>query len=710
MTKRVDEMSLERFLSPRGVAVIGASRNPSKLGYGVARNLIVSGYTGELYFVNHGGGRLFDSAMYTKIGDVPDPLDLAVIMIPAAVVPTTLEECGRRGVPYVIVGAGGFRETGVDGIALEEKCLAIAREHGIRVLGPNCIGFLDTHLPIDTSFLPLPGPIPGDIAFLSHSGAVCEAVIDWARGQGFGLSRLISLGNQMDLNEGDLLPPTAADPNTRVVAMYMEGVGDGPKFIEQARRVTREKPVVAIKVGKSQAGRVAVASHTGAMAGEDAAYDAAFRKAGVIRARHSEEMFDWARALAWCPLPAGPRMAMLTNAGGPGAIATDALVANGLELAVLKEETTSILAGLLPEAASLRNPVDMLAGAGPREYADCLRALLHDEGVDGVMVILPPPPVTTAAEVAGAIIPLIQSTVKPVVIALMGEELITHAASLFRDAHIPDYRFPERAASVLNVLWLRFQMNLQSREEEPKSTQPEVDSVGEVLHGASVGREGFIASRFAAKIVEAIGIQCPRQGLGGTKDEVAEIAKELRYPIAIKIESPEFPHKSDLGGVVVDIKDPIELSKEYEGMMSHIGGLASLEDLDGVIVQEMVPAGIEVIVGMVRDPQFGPLLMFGSGGVEVEESRDVAFELLPVSVQEAEKMIERTWAGKRLGGLRGSSPADLEAVIEAILGIAALAEAYPQIAELEINPLRVFPQGEGATALDVRLRVDPLAP
>jgi acetyltransferase len=702
---RKKDPKLERLFAPRGVCVIGASRNPRKLGYSVARNLIVSGYPGQLYYVNPGGGELFDSPMYPDIGSVPDPLDLAVIMIPAPSVPQVLEQCGERGVKYVIIGAGGFRETGPDGLALEEKCLAIAQAYGIRVLGPNCIGFLDTHLPIDTSFLPLPGPIEGDIAFLSHSGAICEAVIDWARGQGFGLSRLVSLGNQMDLNEADLLPPTAADPNTRVVAMYLEGVGDGPKFIEQARRVTREKPVVAIKVGKSQAGRAAVASHTGALAGEDAAYDAAFKKAGVIRARHSEEMFDWARALAWCPLPAGPSMAVLTNAGGPGAIATDSLVANGLQLAQLAEETTSKLGALLPEAASLKNPVDMLAGAGPREYADCLRALLRDDGVDGVMVILPPPPVTTAAEVAGAIIPVIQSTPKPVVVALMGEELIAHAAILFRGAHIPDYRFPERAASVLRVLWVRSQMKSEPKDQPIERYESDLALVRRTLDGAPVGRDRFIGSRFAAQVVEAYGIDCPEQKLARSEDEAVSLAEDIGYPLALKIESPDYPHKSDLGGVVTHIEDAAALRENYDAMSSHFERIASLDNLDGIIVQRMADEGIEVIVGMVRDPQFGPLIMFGSGGVEVEEMKDVAFELAPVNRREAEAMLERTWAGVRLGGLRGAPASDRVVVVDAILRIGQLAEDFPEVTELEINPLRVFQAGQGAEALDVRLRV-----
>jgi acetyltransferase len=347
----------------------------------------------------------------------------------------------------------------------------------------------------------------------------------------------------------------------------------------------------------------------------------------------------------------------------------------------------------------------MLAGAGPREYADCLRALLRDDGVDGVMVILPPPPVTTAAEVAGAIIPVIQSTPKPVVVALMGEELIAHAAILFRGAHIPDYRFPERAASVLRVLWVRSQMKSEPKDQPIERYESDLALVRRTLDGAPVGRDRFIGSRFAAQVVEAYGIDCPEQKLARSQDEAVSLAEDIGYPLALKIESPDYPHKSDLGGVVTHIEDAAALRENYDAMSSHFERIASLDNLDGIIVQRMADEGIEVIVGMVRDPQFGPLIMFGSGGVEVEEMKDVAFELAPVNRREAEAMLERTWAGVRLGGLRGAPASDRVVVVDAILRIGQLAEDFPEVTELEINPLRVFQAGQGAEALDVRLRV-----
>lgn len=695
----------ERLFSPDGVAVIGASQNPTKLGYGVARNLVLSNYQGNLYFVNPHAGQLFDRPIYPNLQSIPDPIDLAVILIPAPAIPAVLEDCGRKGIPFVIIGSGGFREIGPEGEALEQQCLLIARHYGLRVLGPNCIGFLDTHLPIDTTFLPLPGPIPGDIAFLSHSGAICEAVIDWARGQGFGLSRLVSLGNQMDLTETDLLQPVAEDENTRVITMYLEGVGDGRAFVEQAQKVTRKVPVVAIKVGRSALGQLAVASHTGALAGEDRAFEAGFRKAGVIRAQTSEELFDWARALAWCPLPGGRRMAVLTNAGGPGAIAVDALDAQGLAISELQQDTIKRLGEILPPVASLRNPVDMLASAGPLEYANCLRALLDDQGVDGVMVILPPPPMTTAAEVAGAIIPVIRSTGKPVVLTLMGEELIAHAARLFRQAHIPEYRFPERAASALAVLVRR--MEQMKEQPVPATRFEDVDQqkAMALLEETQAGKDLFVSPSIAAKVAACYGISTPEEALAKSEEQAIQLAESIGFPVVLKAASEDLPHKSDIGGVVTDLDSVAAVSAAYRAIIENMGRKAPFAKMEGVLVQKMIAGGQEVILGVVRDPQFGPLVMFGSGGIEVEGLNDVAFALAPLSHSETRNLIERTWAGRKLNGYRSLGPVDREAVIEALQRLGQLAMDFPQIAEVEINPLRVLPGKGGAFALDVRLRV-----
>jgi acetyltransferase len=667
---------------------------------------VQSGYTGAIHFVNPRRGTLFGREMLLGIRDVPDPADLAVLVVPAASIPASLRACGERGLRAAVIASGGFREVGAEGAALEAECLRIAREYGIRLIGPNCIGLLDTHLPLDTTFLAPPAPPPGDVAFISHSGAICAAVIDWASGQGFGLSRLVSLGNQADLTETDVLAPVAEDEHTRVLTLYLEGVSDGRRFIEQASAVTRNKPVIALKVGRFPSGQRAVASHTGALAGQEAAYNAAFQRAGVIRAETNEEMFDWARALAWCPPPSGRHMAVLTNAGGPGVVAADALEQLHLPLGALQGATTDRLRALLPAAASLHNPVDMLASAGPHEYAECLSALLDDPGVSGVMVILPPPPMHSAESVASALVPVIQRATKPVVVALMGANLILKASDVLRASRIPDYRFPERAASALAMLVQRaeFLARPLAAPETFSGLQP--DTVRTVLarHRSSVGE--FLGQEDVASLLAAYGIHTPRIELAQSADDAVSFAAEMGFPVALKVASPDIPHKSDVGGVLLGLTDAAHVAAGFATVRDNALRAHPGARLLGVHVQRMLPAGQEVIVGAVQDAQFGALLMFGSGGTEVEGLRDVAFGLAPLPRQEAEAMLESTWAGRRLRGYRNLVPADRTAVLDVLQRLGHLVAAFPGIAEVEINPLRVLPDGQGAVAVDVRLRVE----
>jgi len=691
---------LRPFFAPAGIVLVGASHEPGKLGYGVAFNLAHSGYPGALHFVNPRGGRLFDRPVYGDVGAVPDPVDLAVLIIPAPGVAEALRACGRRGIRAAIVLSGGFRETGPAGALLEAECLRAAREFEMRLLGPNCVGLIDTHLPVDTTFLPPPGPRPGDVAFISHSGAICAAVTDWATGQGFGLSHLISLGNQLDLTETDVLEPVADDPHTRVITLYLEGILDGRRFVETARRVTARTPVIALKVGRSAAGRRAVASHTGALAGQEAAYDAAFARAGVIRAETSEEMFNWARALAWCPLPAGRSVAVLTNAGGPGVIAADAVEAQGLTLASLAGATRDGLRELLPPLASVHNPVDLLASASPRDYAVSLRLLLADPGVDGVLVILPPPPRDPAERVAEALVPVIRQAAKPVVIALMGEQAVQAAAARFRAARIPDYRFPEQAASALAVLARRAEMARRPPAAPARFDDVRPDLVRTLV---SAQRREFgtaVAQAPAARLLAAYGIPTAPMELARTPQEAVAAAERLGFPVALKVASPDILHKSEVGGVALDVATPPAVEADFAGILTRAREAKPEARVHGVCVQPMLPRGQEVIVGAVQDPQFGPLVMAGAGGVEVEARADIAFALAPLSREEAEAMLDRTRAGRRLRGPRALPAADREAVVEVILRLGQLAADFPELAEVEINPLLVYPRG--AVAVDVR--------
>ena len=608
------DSSLLPFFQPKGVVVIGASTSPEKLGYGVARNLVQSGYRGAIHFMGQKQGELFGHPIYTDLRQVPNPVELAIIIIPPNATPKAIEDCGRRGVKAAVIVSSGFRESGAEGAALEGQCLEIARAHGVRLIGPNCIGVIDTHLPLDTTFIQPPMPAAGNIGFISHSGAFCASIMDWARSEDIGFSQVVSLGNQADVNETDVLSMLADDPHTKVIVMYMESVSDGRRFVETAREVTRHKPVIALKVGRFESGQKAAASHTGALAASDVAFNAAFDKAGILRADTAEQMFDWAHILENIALSAlrlrgnirrsaQGGIAILTNAGGPGVIAADALEGNGLSLARLTDSTLQALSVLLPPSASLHNPVDMLACASPETYAACLKVLLEDPDVDAAMVILPPPPMFTADEVAEKLIKVMGQFDKPVVIALLGSTLIDKAHSLFERSNIPTYPFPERAASALSALFKRTN-GLQSLQTLEKKVAPKV--------GRLLTPDELLAS---------YGIPTVPIKLAHNESEAMTIANELGYPVVMKIASPDILHKSDVGGVVLNIQDAESLLFAYAQVVERVNTSCPNAKIEGVHIQRQIPEGQEVIVGMVRDPQFGPLMMFGSGGVEVEGPR-----------------------------------------------------------------------------------------
>jgi acetate---CoA ligase (ADP-forming) len=690
---------LNLLFAPRGIAVIGASRDRTKLGYGVARNLVASNYPGAIHFINPKADRILGQRCYPSIEAAPDPIDLVVVIVPAAIVPQTIEACGRRGIRWAIIVSGGFRETDRAGADLEEQIVAIARHYDMRLIGPNCIGLIDTHVPFNTTFIKSV-PNPGEIAFVSQSGAICQAVIDWGTGMGFGFSRIASLGNQCDLSEAEVITALASDTNTRVITMYLEGVKDGVRFKQAISEAAREKAIVALKVGRTAAGKRAVSSHTGALAGQETAYDVVFDRYGVLRASNTEELFDWARALAWCPPLKGDRVAVLTNAGGPGILAVDALEANGMRLAALSDESVSVLRSFLLPHASFHNPIDMLASAGPSEYTGALRALLADENVDAVLVISVPPPIEDPTPVAEAIAVAAKDATKPVVVAVMGEATVNLALKVLRAFRLTDYRFPERAASALGALWRHAQWQARPADHVEPLTDVDRESAARLL--ASTHDE-WITGALATQLLQAYGIDGAREAVAVAADDAVRWADQFGYPVVLKIASPDIPHKSDVGGVALDLRDAEAVRSAFTEIMVRIHAAKPEARIDGMTIQPMLHAGQEVIVGAVRDEQFGPLIMFGAGGVEVEGQRDVAFGLAPLSRDEAEKLIDKTFAGRRLRGFRGSTPADRDAVIDRVLRLAQFISDFPQVAEVEINPLRVM--SDGALAIDTRIRV-----
>lgn len=688
------------LFNPKGIVILGASSDQGKLGYAVARNLVEGGYPGAVHFVNSKGGSLFDRPLHQTVLDIPDPVDLAVIIIPAPSAPQAIKDIGQRGIHAAILTSGGFREIGEKGAVLEEEILALCREFNIRLIGPNCIGLLDTHLPLDTTFLPPPAPTPGNIALISHSGAFCAAIIDWSRRQGFGFSRLASLGNQADLTETDLLPIVAGDSHTRAIALYLESIPDGIRFLEISRQITPKLPLLAIKVGRTLSGQRAAVSHTGALAAGDTAVNAAFEKAGVIRALTSEELFDGSRALANFPLPAGRNAAILTNAGGPGVIAADALSDHNLALANLDNQTQSALQNRLPQAASTQNPVDMLASASSDDYAACLGLLLADTQVHAVLVIIPPSPVFPTENIARAVIPIMKASSKPVIPILMGSTLVQSTFDEFTSNGFPCYPFPERAASALEKLADRAEFLNEIRKQSPPP--PDFDELAisnflsTIQHGTDDPSAGY-------QLLESISIPTAPVRLACTRNEAGKLSLELGFPLVAKISSPDILHKSDVGGVLLNLHSESEIKEAFDLLISRAKEKKPSARLNGITLQRQIPEGQEVILGVVRDPQFGPLVMFGAGGIDVEGLKDVAFGLAPLTPLEAEKMISRTWAGRKLGGFRGLLPADKEAVVDALVRLSWLAYRNPQISELDINPLTVMEQG--AIAVDVRVTI-----
>jgi acetyltransferase len=681
---------LEPFFNPRGVAVIGASRDPHKLGHGVVRNLIEYRYRGSIYPVNPVATEILGHACYPTIAEVPDPVDLAVVVVPAGIVADVLDQCGKRGIKHAIVVSGGFSETGPEGEAREVVLAQVAEKHGLRIVGPNCIGTIDTHHSVNTTFV-VGMPQVGEIGFVSQSGAMCVAVIDWARGAGVGFSRIISLGNQADVNETEMLVAIAGDPQTRVITAYIEGVADGRAFMQAAEEAARRKPVVVLKAGQGASAAKAVASHTGALAGSAEAYDAAFHHSGVLRANTTEELFDWARALAWQPLPEGDRVAILSNAGGPAILAVDVIEAAGLRLAPLTDATREFLHPRLPAAASAENPVDVLAGSGPGTYAVALDALLSDPTVDAVIVIMAPNDWFLPASLAEVIAEAAEVHHKPVLASIMGLASVDQALTILHQRRVPNFAFPERAASTLAAMLAR-----RRWLETPAELPVELTGVDQVAARAALDQGDF------AGLVAAYGIELPPTQMAVDANEAVRLAEEIGYQVALKLVSSDITHKSDVGGVVLNLADAEAVRAAFEAVITSARTAYPDATIEGVLVQKMVDKGQELIVGVRRDPQFGPLALVGRGGIEVELLRDVAMGVAPLTRSQAERMLDSTRTGVRLKGWRGSPPADRAAVLDAMLRLSQAACDFPEIAELEINPLYVLSAGQGAYAVDVR--------
>ncbi|OQY23376.1 MAG: acyl-CoA synthetase [Anaerolineaceae bacterium 4572_32.1] len=692
---------LDMFSNPHAVAVIGASRNPDKLGYGILSNIIQYGFSGQVYPINPKSDEILGLTCYPSVLDVPGPIELAVIVVPYKFVAATLQECGQKGVKGAIVISAGFREAGLEGVRREKELSAIAKEYNIRLIGPNCLGLIDTHCPLNASFA-AGMPPTGQIAFMSQSGALCTAILDWALAQGIGFSRFVSLGNKADIDEIDLLAAWEKDPHTKVILMYTEGLTDGQRFMKVARRVTKSTPVVAVKSGTTNAGSRAVSSHTGSLAGSEQAYKAAFSQAGVVRAESIEEMFDFSTAFSYQPAMRGNRVAIVTNAGGPGIMATDAVEREGLQLASLSAETIETLQAGLPSASNIYNPIDVLGDALADRYSLALEAVLKDDGVNGVMVILTPQVMTQILETAEVIASIAARYDKPVLGCFMGQAKVSIGIRVLNRHRVPNYSFPERAANVLRAMAEYYRW----REKPPMQAPTfDVDKTRVRALFEQVKSEGrlSIGDAEARQVLEAYGIPVPRSRLAATAEEAVRQADEIGFPVALKIASPDILHKTDIGGIKLDLRTPVDVRDAFDLLTYRATRYMPEANLWGCQVQEMVGGGREVILGMNRDPQFGPLMMFGMGGIYVEALKDVVFRIAPFSRQEARTMLTEIQTIALLRGLRGEPPSDLDAIEDVLLRLSQLVIDFPDIVEMDINPLIVFEKGRGAMGVDMRL-------
>jgi acetyl coenzyme A synthetase (ADP forming)-like protein len=695
---------LEKMFDPDSIAVIGASRKEGKVGRAVLENLMVNKEK-LIIPINPQVDEILGLPCYPTILDVPDDVkvDLAVIVIPAKFVPEAVDMCGQAGVKNIIVISAGFKEAGVEGARFERECAALCEKYDINMIGPNCLGIINTGCNLNASFA-AGMAYPGNIAMMSQSGAICSVTLDWADRIGVGFSKFISLGNKADLAENDFLEYFENDDSTAVIAAYLEGVKDGPEFIKIARRVTQSKPVIIVKSGRTSVGSRAVSSHTGTLAGSDAAYNAGFRQSGVMRADSLEEMLDYCRAFSVYSLPTGRNVAVVTNAGGLGILTADACYNAGLSIASFEDATIELLRKSLPPAANFYNPVDVLGDASAEIYEAALDAVLADSNVNGIVLLLSPQAMTDVPAIAEMVARKIKVSEKPIICNFAGGTRVASAEDILNKNNIPNYSSAERAVASMNALCDYYTI------KNKVYGLPEVFEVDKEL-AVSIIQEAKTEGRRtlgleSLDLLSSYGIQVVGSGIAKTLPEAVAISEKVGYPVVMKILSPDISHKTDVGGIRLNLEHADDVERAYNTMMSDVRLYMPDALITGVQIQKMLSGGKEVIVGMDRDPQFGPLMMFGLGGTYVEFLKDVSFAVAPISAVEAKHMVSTIKTYPLIAGVRGEAPSDIKSIIDILMKASQLVTDYPEILEFEINPLMVMPDGQGCVAMDVRLTID----
>ena len=708
---------LDAIFSPKSVAVVGASTTPGKVGHDIFVNILKGGFTGTIYPVNPKARSIACVRAYPAITEIPDEVDLAIIILAPKLALTAVSEAIAKGIKGIVIVSAGFREVGPEGREIEDQIITMCRKAKVRIVGPNCLGVINPleKVRLNASFSARM-PAPGNISFISQSGALCTAVLDFAADRDFGFSKFISIGNKADVDELDLLRYLHQDLDTEVILIYLEELRRGPEFIEMVKEITcgdfRPKPVLVIKSGRTIAGAAAAASHTGALAGTEAVYDAIFTQAGIIRVDTIDELFDFASAFAYKneselgklrrKVPHGNRVAIVTNAGGPGIVATDMTVSSGLTLAKFQEETKEALKSHLPKTANFHNPVDVIGDAAQDRYENALAAVIRDQGVDGALVILTPQSMTNALGTAEAIVRIARRSHKPILCCFMGIVDVSAGVKHLQENGIPVFRFPENAAKAFGALYTYSRWLNRQHLAQFKLTY-EKDKAAEIISSCLADGKTYLGELEGLSLLECYGFQVLPTKLATSSDTAAEIAEDMGYPVVMKIVSPQIIHKSDAGGVIIGIKESPAAKKAYEKIIANANTFDPNAQISGVLVQKMAEPGQELILGMNRYSGFGPLLMFGIGGIFVEVFSDVVFRLAPILRNEARRMIRKIKGYKLLQEFRGRPKADTEALEKALVRLSALVMDHPQITELDINPYLAHAEGRGATVADCRI-------
>lgn len=690
--------TLKPFFDAAGVAVIGASNSPRKLGYGIVKNLTLYGYKGKIYPVNHKEDKILGLEAYPNIKEVPDPVDLAVLVLPANFVLPIIKDCHQRGIKAITVISGGFKELGREGKAQENEIVRFVKENKIRMVGPNCVGTMSLHSGMNTTFIS-GVPEKGSIGFLSQSGAVMGGIVDFVRNKGIGFSHFISMGNEADVTETDMIEYLGNDPQTSVIAAYVEEIRDGKRFMEVASKVSLKKPIVILKSGKTRAGARAVSSHTGSLAGSHSAYQAAFTQCGVIEVQTINELFDVSQAFALQKPPRGKRVAIVTNAGGPAALLSDSLASNGFSLANLSKDTSRLLQDGLNPSAQTANPVDMLGGAEPKDFELALELLAKDPNVDIIVPILVPQALVDPVEVAEKIAVQAEKSDKTMIAVFIGDSHVVKPRLLLHGRKVPMVVFPEGVGTILSSMAKYVGWQKKVKPTKIKHSTADQELARNLLAEARIN--GVMGEAQTRPLLKVYGIRVIQGRFARNEDEAVQWAGEIGYPVVMKISSPDILHKSDVGGIRLGVVDEGALRNSFQSMMAEVRQKAPAARLDGVLIQETAPAGQGVIIGMKRDHSFGPVMMFGMGGIFVELYKDVTFRVAPLSKKDAIEMINETKTAKLLMGYRGIKKLDVDSVVDALIKLSQISMDHQEIEEIEINPLLVHEKG--SVALDGRV-------